>query len=316
MAPSPEARRERRTLAALWLVVFAVTSQFMILAPILPRISEQLRIPEARLGGLVTGYSVAVGVVALLAGPVSDRVGRRRMLLAGAAAMSAGLALHAAAGGFGALLAVRVLTGAGGGVLTGATAAYVADAFPAERRGWANGWVASGMAVGQVVGIPLGTVLAAGWGFRLPFVAFAGAMALAFAAVWRWVPEAGSPAPGGLPRPREVPRRYAGLLARREVAVAVAAFGGMLLGTAAYTLFLPAWLEHARGASPGEVALLFGAGGVATALAGPPAGRGTAPGGNGWPWGRGSCWPSRCSPPPGRRAGPGPRARCSSWRAC
>jgi len=52
-------------LAALWLLVFAVTSQAMILAPILPRMSEQLGIPLARLGTLVTGYAVAVAGVAL-----------------------------------------------------------------------------------------------------------------------------------------------------------------------------------------------------------------------------------------------------------
>ncbi|HEV2147967.1 MAG TPA: MFS transporter, partial [Longimicrobiaceae bacterium] len=264
---------ERRTLAALWLLVFAVTSQAMILAPILPRIAEQLRVPVTRLGLLVTAYSVAVAAVALVAGPVSDKVGRRRMLLVGAAAMTVGLALHAAARGYPGLLAVRVLTGAGGGVLTGATAAYVADAFPPERRGRANGWVTSGMAVGQVVGIPLGTVLAAGWGFRTPFLFFAAAMALACAMVWRWVPQ---PEVRREPEPLDpaaVAARYGALLRDPRVGVAVAAFGATLLGTTLYTLFLPTWLERARGLTPREVALLFAAGGVATALAGPAAGR-------------------------------------------
>ncbi|HEX8276718.1 MAG TPA: MFS transporter [Longimicrobiaceae bacterium] len=266
-------RPERRVLAALWLLVFAVTSQALILAPILPRMSEQLGIPLARLGMLVTGYAVAVAAVALVAGPVSDRVGRRRMLLAGAAAMAAGLALHALADGFAALLAVRVLTGAGGGVLTGATAAYVADYFPPERRGWANGWVTSGMAVGQIVGIPLGTLLAAGWGFRVPFLCFAAAMALAGVLVWRWVPEAAAERAGGPLDARGAAAGYAALLRQPRVGVAVAAYWATYLGTTLHTLFLPAWLERARGLTPGEVATLFAVGGAATALAGPVAGR-------------------------------------------
>lgn len=264
---------ERRVLAALWMLVFAVTSQAMILAPVLPRIAEQLDLPLARLGTLVAGYSVAVAGVALLAGPVSDRVGRRRMLLAGAAAMAVGLALHALAGGYPALLAVRVLTGAGGGVLTGATAAYVADYFPPERRGWANGWVSSGMAVGGIVGIPLGTLLAAGWGFRVPFLAFGVAMALAAAMVWRWVPQPEVRREAGPLGARAAAAGYAALLREPPVAVAVAAFGATFLGMALYTLYLPAWLERARGLSPREVAVLFAVGGAATALAGPPAGR-------------------------------------------
>jgi predicted MFS family arabinose efflux permease len=259
-------------LGALWLLVFSVTTQFMILAPVLPRIAEQLGVPASRLGGLVTGYSVAVAGVAVLAGPVSDRVGRRRMLLAGAGAMAVGLALHAVPGGYAALLAVRVLTGAGGGLLTGASAAYVGDYFPPERRGWANGWIMSGMAVGQIVGIPLGTLLAARWGFRLPFLVFAASMGLAFLLVWRFVPQPGVRRAGVLGL-REGLAHYAALLRRRRAGVAVLSLFVVFLGTALYTLFLPTWLEEARGATPREVALLFAVGGVATALAGPPAGR-------------------------------------------
>lgn len=260
-------------LAALWLLVFSVTTQSMILAPVLPRIAEQLGVPEARLGGLVTGYSLAVAGVALLAGPVSDKVGRRRMLLAGSAAMTVGLALHAVARDYPTLLLVRTLTGAGGGVLTGATAAYVGDYFPPERRGWANGWVLSGMAAGQIAGIPLGTVLAARWGFRLPFLAFAASMALSFLLVWRCVPQPPVRRYTGPLDVRYVSGHYAVLVARPYVAAAVLAVAGNFLGAALYVLYLPAWLERARGATPAQVALLFAAGGIATALAGPPAGR-------------------------------------------
>ena len=261
------------TLAALWLLVFSVTTQTMILAPILPRVAEQLRISEGRVAFISTGYSVAVALVAVVAGPVSDRVGRRRMLLAGAAAMTAGLALHALALGFGSFLAVRVLTGAGGGVLTGATAAYVGDYFPPERRGWANGWVMSGMAAGQVLGIPVGTLLAARSGFRAPFLVFAATMGIAWLMIVRWVPHAEvelQRAPLGV---RYLLRHYRALLARREAAVAVLSSFGMFGGTALYILFLPTWLEEARGATPGQVALLFAIGGAATVLTGPPAGR-------------------------------------------
>lgn len=261
------------TLAALWLLVFSVTTQTMILAPILPRVAEQLRISEGRVAWISTGYSAAVALVAVVAGPVSDRVGRRRMLLAGAAAMTAGLALHALALGFGSFLAVRVLTGAGGGVLTGATAAYVGDYFPPERRGWANGWVMSGMAAGQVLGIPVGTLLAARSGFRAPFLVFAATMGIAWLMIVRWVPHAEvelQRAPLGV---RYLVRHYRALLEKREAAVAVLSSFGMFGGTALYILFLPTWLEQARGARPGQVALLFAIGGAATVLTGPPAGR-------------------------------------------
>lgn len=260
-------------LFALWLLVFSVTSQTMILAPILPRISEQLKVPESRLGMLVTGYAVAVAVVAVLMGPISDRFGRRRMLLFGSMAMTAGLALHGLAGGYASLLMVRIFTGAGGGVLTGATAAYVGDYFPHERRGWANGWIMSGMAVGQILGLPLGTVLAARSGFRLPFLVFAATMGVACVLVWRLVPQPNVHRVEERFRMRRFLDHYAATVAKRDRMAAIAAFLGIFLGTSLYILYLPTWLERARGATSGQIAWLFALGGVGTVLAGPRAGK-------------------------------------------
>lgn len=260
-------------LFALWLTVFSVSSQTLILAPILPRIAEQLGVPEARLGVLVTGYAVAVGVVALGMGPISDRFGRRRMLLLGTGFMSVALALHWTARSFLMLLLVRILAGAGGGMLTGAPVAYIGDYFPRERRGWANGWVMSGAAAGQILAIPLATVLAGRFGFRLPFLGFAALMGITFALVWRVLPQRA--APGGVARltARGALRHYAVILRDRRSRGAVAAFFLMFLGTALYVLYLPTWLETARGATAGQVAMLFLAGGVATVLVGPLAGK-------------------------------------------
>lgn len=260
-------------LLALWLMVFSVSSQFMVIAPILPRIAEQLRVPAARLGPLVSGYAVAVGVVAVLMGPVSDRVGRRRMLLLGTGAMAAALALHGAARSYEALLAVRVLAGAGGGVLTGAAAAYVGDYFPYARRGWALGWVMSGMAAGQILGVPMGALLADRAGFRTPFLVFAATMAAACAAVWAFLPQ---PAMERSKERLSLPgllRHYLALLAHPGVAAAAGSYLGIYLTTALYSVYLPAWLEEARGTTPEQVAMVFAAGGAATMLAGPRAGR-------------------------------------------
>ena len=67
----------------LWLLVFSSASQTMIISPILPQIGDDLDIADAVLGTLVTAYSLMVGLFAILSGPVSDRIGRRRILLAG-----------------------------------------------------------------------------------------------------------------------------------------------------------------------------------------------------------------------------------------
>ena len=147
-------------ILALWLLTFTVSSQALIIAPIIPRIAEQLAASEALLGTLITSYAVAVGVFAIIAGPISDYTGRRTILLAGTAVMTLRLALYGIAWDFASLFSVRAVAGIAGGILNGAAVAYVGDYFPEERRGWANGWVFSGFAAGQIAGIPLGTILA------------------------------------------------------------------------------------------------------------------------------------------------------------
>lgn len=139
---------------ALWLLVFAASSQVMIIS-ILPRISEQLGTPIEILGNLVTVYAVMVGLFAIIMGPLSDKIGRRKILLIGTGGISLFLFLHGFVTSFWDFLLVRALAGMAGGVLSGAAVAYVGDYFPYEKRGWANGWIMSGIAMGQILGIPL-----------------------------------------------------------------------------------------------------------------------------------------------------------------
>src|SRR5688572_25592633 len=131
----------RTVLFALWLMVFSSGTQVMLIAPIFPRVREQLGIPDGALGTLIAVDAVMLGIVALVAGPISDRIGRRRILLIGCGVLAAALALHALAFDYISLLIVRALAGAAGGILSGAAVAYVGDYFPYRRRGWANGWV-------------------------------------------------------------------------------------------------------------------------------------------------------------------------------
>ena len=122
-----EDRQSLYIVFSLWFLVFSAASQTMIISPILPQLGEELGIRDAVLGTLVTAYSLMVGIFAILAGPVSDKIGRRRILILGTAVMTVALVLHNFVVGYVSFLAVRVFAGMAGGILSGAAVSYIGD---------------------------------------------------------------------------------------------------------------------------------------------------------------------------------------------
>jgi predicted MFS family arabinose efflux permease len=268
-----ERSRTYLVLLALWLMVFSASSQVIIVSPILPRIGEALGVGEALQGLLITSYGLMLSVFALITGPISDRVGRRRVLLYGTSFTALALLLHGLADTYALLLTMRALAGAGGGILSGAAVAYVGDYFPYERRGWANGWIMSGIAFGQILGIPLGTVLADWVDFRVPFLMFGGTMAVAWGLIWLYVPQPDVDLdPQRLSLKRSL-LRYADLLKTPDTAIATVVYFLMFFSIGLYVIYLPTWLERTLLVSGEEVASLFLVGGLANVVAGPLAGR-------------------------------------------
>lgn len=270
---SPERSSPGVIVFALWLLVFSASSQVMIISPILPQIGEELQIADAVLGTLVSAYALMVGIFAIISGPISDRIGRRRILLWGTGVMAFALALHTFVVDYYSFLAVRVFAGLAGGILSGAAVSYVGDYFPYNRRGWATGWIMSGSAFGQIIGIPLGVVLAGETNFRTPFSAFAVTMALAFFLVLLKVPQPDVQRSTEKLSVKGAFRDYVGMLKRPEIAWASVAFFVMFLGVSLYVVYLPTWLERDLDASPNAIATLFLVGGIANVLTGPQAGR-------------------------------------------
>jgi len=258
-------------LLALWSMNFAASAQFLVVTPLLPVIEQQLDVREDLLGLLVTSYAIGVGVTALIGGPVSDRVGRRKVLLVGSAWMAAALLLHAFAVDFWLLMLVRLVAGGASGLIASASVAYVADALPFAQRGRANGILASGFAAGQILGIPLGTWLGE-LGYRAPFVAFGVAVAISVVLIYRFVPQPPVPLVRDLSI-RDSLISYAALLRGVPTAASVAAYTVMFLGVSLFITYLPTHLIKAFDESPTAVSTLFVVGGIANLIFAPLAGR-------------------------------------------
>lgn len=260
-------------LFALWLMVFSASSQVIIISPILPRIGEALNIAEELQGWLITSYAVFLSIFALIIGPISDKFGRRLVLLLGCGSMAAALWMHAVANNFTELLVMRAAAGAAGGMLSGAAVSYVGDYFPYNKRGWANGWVMSGIAVGQIIGIPIGTILADMFGYKGAFLMFAGTMSLTTVLIWLYVPQPDVERDTNKLTLKSAIAGYRELLGRPVVVAASATYFLMFFSIGLYVIYLPTWLEATLDVNGTAIASLFFVGGIANVIAGPTAGK-------------------------------------------
>ena len=169
-AREPAVSNPRRALAVVIGVVFIDLVGFGIVIPILPFYVRSFGVSDAFIGLLAATYSLAQFLAAPTLGRLSDRIGRRPVLLASLATAGVAWVAFGYAGESGArfgttaalvtLFCSRGLAGAMGGNIAAAQA-YVADITPRDRRAGALGLVGASFALGFVFGPAFGGLLAA-----------------------------------------------------------------------------------------------------------------------------------------------------------
>lgn len=149
----------RRHLPLLFLTVFVDLVGFGIVLPLLPLYADRFGASGLTVGLLVTVYSVAQFFMAPIWGRLSDRHGRRPILLLGLLGSALAYLVFAWAGSVAALFASRILGGIGGSTIPVAEA-YIADTTPPERRAGAMGLIGAAFGLGFTVGPALGGITA------------------------------------------------------------------------------------------------------------------------------------------------------------
>jgi len=189
--------RHRHALAFIFVTVLIDVIGLGIVIPVLPKLIMTLAhvdLPNAaRLGGyLAVAYSVMQFAFGPVLGGLSDRFGRRPVLLGSLAAFGIDYALMGFAPTLAWLFVGRIVAGIAGASFNSAYA-YIADITPPERRTQNFGLLGFAFGIGFIVGPALGGLIAA-YGTRAPFFAAAGLALVNVVYGWFVVPESLSPA--------------------------------------------------------------------------------------------------------------------------
>lgn len=177
------------TFFPLFLAVTAAMVGLGIISPILPLYVRQFGASGVELGLVFAAFSVARLVLGPFAGRLSDRAGRKRLIVGGLALYAGVSAAYVAAGSLWQVALLRLLQGAASTLVTPIAQAYIGDRTAPGREGRTMNTFYTSMFLGMGLGPLLGGYLAEGFGLRAPFYAMGILALLALLGVTLFVPE-------------------------------------------------------------------------------------------------------------------------------
>lgn len=252
-------------LAVTGLAFFTDMLLYYLLVPLLPRYAAELHLGQMGVGVLFGSYAVALLAATLPVGRLTDRYGRRSVMLAGLIGLGATTLLFAFAKAYWLLVLARALQGVAGAATWLPGMALLADHFGPEERGRAMGLAFAAANVGVLLGPPLSGFLDQHAGPRAPFLVGA-VLVMVDAAGRALLLEEGVRAPSG-------PIPWRALLGHPVIR---AFTGAMVLASGLWALIestLPLHLNGKLGLGPAAIGLCFAAAALSHTVASPLMGR-------------------------------------------
>lgn len=176
-----------RPLLVIFLTIFVNLVGFGIIIPLLPFYAETFGASPLTIGLLFAVFSACQLLAAPALGDLSDRYGRRPVLIFSLLGTVVSFVMMAMAHSVAMLFAARIVDGLSGGNISTARA-YVADVTEPKDRARAYGLIGAAFGLGFIMGPALSGVLAA-YSYTAPIWAAAAITMVATLMAWFWLPE-------------------------------------------------------------------------------------------------------------------------------
>lgn len=181
-----------RALATVWFTLFLDLVSFGIVIPVLPFYATHFGAAAWVVTLLSTGYSAAQFVMAPVLGRLSDRHGRRPVMLISIAGSVAAMLTLGFAQALWMVFLARIISGVCNANVSTAHA-YVADRVPPTQRARYMGMMGTAVGLGFIFGPSIGGLLSRPDWPELPFLVGAGLSALNWVMAYFWLPESHRP---------------------------------------------------------------------------------------------------------------------------
>lgn len=178
----------RRPLILILVFVFIDVLGFSLILPLLPYYAADFNASSLMVGLLLSANALTQMIGAPILGRLSDRYGRKPLLLLSISGTVLGFLILGFANSLAVLFLSRVLDGLLGGNVSLAQA-YITDSTTRENRAQGLGLIGAAFGIGFIFGPALGGFLGAGGNYALPAFAAAGLAALNLVGTLIWLPE-------------------------------------------------------------------------------------------------------------------------------
>jgi MFS transporter, DHA1 family, tetracycline resistance protein len=245
---------KKSPLATILLVVFVDLIGFGMIIPILPLYAKSFQAAEWQIGLLLGCYSFMQFLASPVLGYISDRIGRKPVLLVSLIGSAIGYAVMASAVSLTMLFIARIIAGICGASV-GTAAAYIADITPPENRSRRMGLIGAAFGVGFVLGPAIGGILSQFW-TKGPFWFGAGLAFLNAIAVLLILPEPEKHvkrSEAAIPTGTDVVDQTG----RGGIPILVVTYFVAIAGFAIVTMIYPQVLDRRFSLTPAQISLVF-----------------------------------------------------------